>query len=149
MKQHFFTLSTCRLALLAGLLSTLIGCTSEETIQAKAEQESRLKAVSVLYGQYIGRHRGRPPSDEAAFRAFLEKEGTSLMDTFGIASVDELLTSERDQQPYVIIYGREKPLAGPEGMEVIAHEQQGVEGRVFVANNLGAVAEIDAAELMK
>jgi len=117
-------------------------------MQAQEEQGSRLKPLGLLYGQYIGRNRGRPPTDEAAFRAFIEENGSSMMQTYNVSSVDDLFVSERDGQPFEIVYGSgAKPSAG--GRPVVAYEQQGVEGKIMVANDLGDVWEVPAAELVK
>lgn len=126
----------------------MLGCTSAETKQAAEQQESHLKVVGLLYGQYLGRHRGQAPPDEAAFREFIEENGAPMLESFGMTGAD-VLVSERDQLPYTIVFAGSKPATTPDGMQVIAYEQQGVEGKIFIANNLGAVTEIEASQLSK
>ena len=130
------------------LLLPMLGCTSAETKKAAEQQESHLKVVGLLYGQYMGRNRGQAPPDEATFRQFIEENGGPMLESFGMASAD-VLVSERDQLPYTIIFAGSKPASTPDGMQVIAYEQQGLEGKIFVADNLGADAEIEAAQLSK
>ena len=145
---RFHTLRSTCACLISMTLLMVIGCTSHQTIEAAAEQGSNLKPIATLYGQYIGQHRGRPPASEEAFREFIEKEGSAIMESYGIASVDELLVSERDGQPYVIVYaGQPKPTT--QSGSVVAYEQQGVEGKIFVTDDLGDVRQIPAADLIK
>ncbi len=39
--------------------------------QAAAREESRLKPLSLYYGQFTGRNRGNPPADEAQLKQFI------------------------------------------------------------------------------
>lgn len=109
----------------------------------KVEQEtSNLKPLMVLYGRYIGQHRGQPPPNETAFKEFIKSVGLAELPG-GAKDVDSLFISTRDNQPYVIIYGPPKGGTGPGGQPVVAYEQTGVSGHRFVASLLGAVEEVD------
>jgi hypothetical protein len=115
-------------------------CGSNEN---KVKQESsNLKPLMVLYGRYIGQHRGQPPPNEAAFKEFVKSTGAAELPA-GAKDADSLFTSTRDNQPYVIIYGPAKGPAGPGGQPVVAYEQQGVDGKRYVASTLGAIEEVD------
>ncbi len=118
------------------------GCTQQT--QSKKQQESRLKPLSMLYGQYMGQHRGQPPQSEAEFKKFVESQ-KSFLNQFGITDPATLFISERDGQPYVVIYGKPKGPAALAGKPVIAYEKVGVGGKRFVASELGAVEEVDEA----
>jgi len=116
------------------------GCGSNEH---KVEQESsNLKPLMVLYGRYIGQHRGQPPPNEAAFKEFVKSAGAAQLPA-GAKDADSLFISTRDKQPYVIIYSAAKGPAGPGGQPVVAYEQQGVRGKRYVASTLGAIEEVD------
>jgi hypothetical protein len=135
--------------LAAALLVPMLGCTSAATKKAAEQQESNLKVVGLLYGRYQGQHRGRSPADEASFREFIEENGAPLLESFGMPPTADVLVSERDQLPYTIVYAGSKPATALDGMRVIAYEQQGLEGKIFASDNLGAVIEIEAGQLSK
>lgn len=108
-------------------------------------QESNIKPLAMLYGQFMGQHQGRPPSSEEEFKKFIQERGMGILKQFGIPSVDALFISERDKQPYVVIYGEPKGPPALAGQPVCVYERQGVGGRRYVASSLGAVEEVDEA----
>lgn len=129
----------------ASLLIT--GCGSNEE---KVEQESsNLKPLMVLYGRYIGQHRGQPPPNEAAFKDFIKSADTGTLVDGGVKDVDSLFISSRDKLSYVIVYGTPKGPPGPGGQPVVAYEQQGLDGRRYVASVLGAVESVDQEQFRK
>jgi hypothetical protein len=118
------------------------GCSGGGTASAPMQQ-SNIKPLAMLYGQFIGQHQGRPPASEEEFRKFIQERGMGMLKQFGISSVDALFISERDKQPYVVIYGQPKGPAALAGQPVCVYERQGVGGRRYVASSLGAVEEVD------
>jgi hypothetical protein len=125
--------------------AALVGCSSHRVNQA--QEQSNLKPLATLYGQFIGQHRGQPPADEAQFKQFITSKGKDLLRSFNVSSVDELFVSSRDGKPYVVLYGAAatKGPPGPAGSPVVAYEQEGVGGKRFVASSMGAVEEVDEA----
>lgn len=127
------------------LMVSVVGCTGSQTASQETEQSS-LKPLAVYYGRFQARNQGRPPANEQEFREFLSKIPAEDLQGFGISSVDELLTSSRDKQPYVVEYGgTNNPPLGPGGAPVIAYEKEGVGGKRFVGSSLGGVEEVDEA----
>jgi hypothetical protein len=121
------------------------GCGSNE--KQVQRESSNLKPLMVLYGRYIGQHKGQPPPSEAAFKEFIKSADTSALPAGGVKTdVDSLFISTRDHKPYVIIYGQPKGPAGPGGQPVVAYEQEGVGGQRYVASTLGAIEEVDDAK---
>jgi hypothetical protein len=130
---------------MAGISMLCLGCGPAGDSNRQAE-ESCLKPLAIYYAQFIPQHQGKPPKDEAEFKAFL-KEPTNLQyleRDFHISDVDAMFISTRDKKPYVIIYGPSTG-EGPAGQPVIAYEQEGVNGKRFVASKMGAVEEVDSA----
>jgi len=125
------------------VLLTATVCTNTEAVQ---EQASTIKPLAVLYGKYIGEHRGQPPASEAEFKAYVQANGKPILDANKISDADSLFTSSRDHQPYVILYGPLKGPPGPAGQPVFAYEKVGVNGKRYVASSLGAVEEVDDAK---
>jgi hypothetical protein len=106
------------------------------------QQAVHLKDLAVAYGRFIPRHRGQTPANEQEFREFVQQIREELPSK--PTDVNSLFVSPRDNQPYVIRYGIPSTMGGPQA-PVIAYEQQGVGGKRYVANMLGAVEEVDEA----
>ncbi len=119
----------------------LCGCGG--AAQQQAEEESTLKSLAVLYGQFTGQHRGQPPANEAEFKAFVESQNAEWFQLRGISDRAQVWISNRDKQPYVVLYGPVTGPPGPAGKPVIAYESKGVGGKRMVASELGAVDEVD------
>jgi hypothetical protein len=131
------------LAMLVALLVS--GCGGTRTASQKTEQ-STLKPLAVFYGRYISSHMGQPPPNEEEFKKFVSSLPAEDLKGFNLTSADQVFVSDRDKQPYKVIYGVPSGPPGPAGAPVIAYEQQGVGGKRFVASNLGAVEEVDEAK---
>jgi hypothetical protein len=132
---------------LVALTLATAGCRSrQENVPA---MESNLRPLALFYGQFVGQHSGKPPANEEEFRTYLDSLSAGELDAWGVDDVDRLFVSPRDGKPYVVLYG-ENALQGPRWIAdspVIAYEQVGVAGRRLVATALGAVEEVDEAEL--
>ncbi|MCU0877742.1 MAG: hypothetical protein MUF06_08175 [Pirellulaceae bacterium] len=122
------------------------GCGNPEKV---AQESSNLKPLVVLYGQFIGQHRGKPPADEAEFKAFVQKVDPERLKSFQVTDVDSMFISSRDNQPYVVRYGKLEGPAGPAGQPVVAYEQTGVDGKRYVASAIGAIEEVDEETFRK
>lgn len=126
-----------------GLLA-LLGCDGGSQ-QAAAQQESHLKVLSILYGQYLGQHRGQRPLTETEFKKFVVDKGEAVLASFGGLSPETVFVSERDGQPYVVVYrGKSGPLIPGIGTEAVIYERVGVNGKCFAADELGVIEEVDA-----
>jgi hypothetical protein len=119
------------------------GCTGSQSQSAEREQ-SNLKPLAVLYGQFIARHGGQPPASEEEFKAFIDSLDESELPA-EIEDREQLFVSSRDGKPYVVLYGKAATSGppGPAGSPVVAYEQEGQGGTRFVASSMGAVEEVD------
>jgi hypothetical protein len=137
--KRVLSLAVISCSLLLAVLS--IGCGSRA--RPAAPGEKNIRALAVFYGRYIGSHRGQPPANEAAFKAFVKslkpEDIAGMVD--GATDAETLFISPRDKEPFVIRYGL-RP--GPGAPEVLIHEKNGLNGRRLVALGLGAVEEVDA-----
>ncbi len=133
------------LALFVALFTMVsLGCSGRgDNIE---RENSTLKPLVIAYGQYIASHRGTPPANEEEFRAHLNASWDQIKEFQQVKSVDELFISNRDKQPYVVLYGVVTGPPGPGGQPVIAYEKVGVGGKRFIASSLGAVDEVDEAK---
>jgi hypothetical protein len=121
----------------------ITGCGSQN--KSLAREQSGLKKLAIVYGRFLARHQGKPPADEAEFRKYVESLSPADLTPLGIDDSKRLFISDRDNKPYVIIYGQPKGPPGPGGAAVIAYEQEGKAGKRWVASSLGAVEEVDEA----
>lgn len=115
-----------------------VGCNRQG---AAIREVSHLRAVTMLYPEAMRRLGHRPSEQE--FKEFAAKNGTELLKVLEIASLDEMLVSDRDGKPFVILYGN--PPAGVK-KGIIAYEQEGVDGIRQVGYDLGTIEEADAAK---
>lgn len=130
---------------LAVVLTT--GCTGPQNASSEREQ-SNLKPLAILYGQFMGQHRGQPPKNIKDFKEFAASK-SEMLNQFKVANADALLTSSRDGEPYIVVFGKASGPPGPGGAPVIAYEQTGKDGKRWIATSIGAVAEVDEAEFRR
>jgi hypothetical protein len=120
------------------------GCGGSQK-KSLAVQQSGLKKLARVYGQFLTQHRGQPPANEAEFKKYAQSLNADDLASLGVKKADQIFLSDRDNKPYVVIYGQPKGPAGPGGSPVIAYEQEGQAGKRWVASALGAVEEVDEA----
>jgi hypothetical protein len=115
-------------------------------------EENRIKALSLLYGQYTGQHRGQTPADEKEFKQFVASRKETL-ESFQLDpnNIDQLFVSPRDSQPYGIAY-KVKTSGIPDPMAPsppVIWEKVGSAGKHYVADSLGKVELISEDEFKK
>lgn len=131
------------LALLAFPLGA--GCKGTAGPVVPAGQENLL-AISKLMESFLIPNRGQGPKDEAEFKAFVDASGKPTLEAYKITDTASMFTSPRDNQPYVVLYGRDFNKYQTDEGSVVAYEQTGVNGTRLVAFRGGNVSEIaDAA----
>jgi hypothetical protein len=135
--------------LILGVVLTCLGC-GPVGEPNRAQEESGLKPLGIFYGRFVPQHQGQPPKDEAEFKAYLKEPRNleELKKVFNVPDVDAMFVSNRDKKPYIVIYGPTSG-EGPAGQPVIAYEQEGMNGKRFVASKMGAVEEVDEARFRK
>ena len=126
----------CLGALLVAL--TLVGCGAQSDV-AQRQETTHLRSLVSLY-RHAASTLGRPPADEVEFKDFIRNKAKAMVDALKIANVDELFVSERDGQPFVVLYGRRPPEVAP---DLVAYERTGVAGKRYVGYSLGVVQEVD------
>lgn len=117
------------------LATTTIGCSTAKESEDVAAQRANLQGLARAYGSYQKRNRGRVPSSEKALRSYIEKNGGP--EGYGAETIDEMFISTRDNEPYVVVYKKPK--------KVVAYESVGVDGKRYIADDLGVVQEVDEA----
>ncbi len=134
--------SICLVALLT------IGCRSPDGMNNASPDDSRIKELTTTYAMYMNLKGGRPPANEADFKAFISESGDAPLKSAGVGTVEELFVSPRDNELYVIAYGSEAAKRISQGGAVI-YERNGKDGRRLVGNRGGFVDELDEAEFRR
>jgi hypothetical protein len=121
-------------------LTAVSGCSSSSA--PAMEGRVAIENVAKWRQLYSAEHGGQPPADEPAFLTFIEQKLKERGEPF---NQDELLTSPRDGQRFVVQYGEQSAKLGEN--RVTVHEKTGYDGRVLVGFESGRSQEVDAAEL--
>ena len=119
------------------LLAAFLGCGPGGEPEDVTEMRSNMRDLAVAYGNYTKMNRGRVPKSEKSFRAWIDKQGPDFLTSLGVDNVDDIFVSTRDNQPYVVVYGKAE--------QIVAYEAVGVDGRRFITDNLGVTQEVDEA----
>lgn len=143
---HCWNLGLAATLVFAGLLSTA-GCGRGNPVAVGTNRETRvrLNVLATFYVEYLNSHRGRPPADLEAFHQFLQPRSENLK-RFEIDSMEELLTSARDGQPFTIVCG--KPIAVSHSPDTFwaAYEQDGIDGSRLAVRTYGGEGLLNAEE---
>ena len=122
------------------------GCGSDELESPTAV---KLKAVSNFYLDYAVAKQGQGPANEQDLKKHIRSMPDQLLAPSGIDrnAIDSLFVSERDQEPFVVLYGLK--IAGISGNSgsVVAHEKTGKGGKRLVVLANAKVDHVDEARL--
>jgi hypothetical protein len=117
------------------------GCSSPSTDQ---DQDTRpFKALGLIYGKYVGSHRGRQPANQAELLKFATAKESSLLSQLGVSDPEEMFNSPRDGKPLDVVYGT-STVSDPN--PIAAYEQQPMNDKRWVVWTTGALMEVDEAE---
>ena len=116
------------------LVACMIGCSGVEPVETQ-QLRSNMRGLAIAYGRFMSKHRGRPPKSEQQLRDFVDSLGADFLQLADVESVDDMFISSRDGKPYVVLYGKRA--------EIVAYEQEGVDGKRFVATSVGSTEEMD------
>jgi hypothetical protein len=126
--------------LLLGVIMAAPGCSGGGA--PPPMDQLHIETVASWYEAYRSKN-GKPPPNEAAFLAFIEREQKERGVTF---DMNELLTSPRDGQKYVINYKSNS--TRPE-RNVAVYESQGHDGTKWLAFESRWSEEVDEAKLQE
>jgi hypothetical protein len=121
------------------LVPAVIGCNGGGS--DLPESQVHIETVAGWYQSYRAAHDGKAPPNENAFAEFIERE---LKETGQSIDVDELLTSPRDGQKYVINH---KPNSNSLHKNVAVYERNGSHGTKWMAFENKWSEEVDDKKL--
>lgn len=130
-----------RLCLLVMLAVCVVGCGSA----VEDKRDPNLGVLSHFYSRFLMSQRGRPPASKEDLVNYINNEGQRLLESRNIDDVESLFISTRDEQPYVIRYGRAGEPKYSGGLVIC--ERVGVEGKRFVGYSDGTVTELAEDEI--
>ena len=135
--------ATARIAILALLMSTAIGCGASAP-PPKPDVQDRLAKLFNLYRAYTDKNQ-KPPANEQALKDFAAKlSPTERADRLIGDDVEGIFTSPRDNEKFIIKYNiRPEPAVN----RALAWEAKGQNGMHFVALTMGYVVEYDEEQL--
>lgn len=122
----------------AALVPFLNGCSKSEEVGAPPLALSRIQKLASVCREFAVANR-RQPANIEELKNWAKKLPQAQQTNLGIENVDEAFISPRDQQPYVIRGGAQKP--GP--MMILAHEKTGEGGKRYVVTTTGSVLELE------
>jgi hypothetical protein len=103
-----------------------------------------VEEVATWYQLYRARNNRKPPPNEQAFVAFIKK---TMKDEQHIEMEDDFLVSPRDGKKFVVRYG--KPMSENADRNIVVYEQDGYNGKKWIAVEMGYGREVDDAELQQ
>jgi hypothetical protein len=128
------------LSVLVLLIAAASGCGAKSS-DSDPQNAAEFKALLTLY--YAMARTGQPPKNEEEFKSQIRGNLAPMLEKLAVTDADGLFTSKRDGKPLVILYGS-RPSSGA-GQDVVAYEQDGVDGKRLVGFSLGMVEEADQA----
>jgi hypothetical protein len=146
--EHFGeTISVMRFLSLLFLLCVALesGCGSPAA-QSVSSDDTRLRLLGRLYGQYMAENNGEPPADEKQLQDYLDKSAEFLKSQ-SVASPRDLLVSPRDGEPLIILYGKQIVPDENSGFPWIAYESRGADGKKYIIGSRGNVDEMTPEQI--
>ncbi len=121
-------------------LSLNFGC--QNGASTSPTESSNLKPLAVMYGRFISSNQGRGPKDEQEFKDFIKNQPSQELSNLGVTDVESLFVSSRDKKPYNLKFYAAPPAPG-KSINIFAWEQDGIQGKRYVAGTLGEIKEVD------
>jgi hypothetical protein len=127
-------------------VAALPGCGSSELDSPTAK---KLGALGNFYLEHVVAKSGKGPENEQEFKKHIRATPDHVLSVSGIdrGSIDALFSSERDQEPFVVVYGQTITKVGGNSAPVVAHEKTGKNGKRLVGFANGKVELLDESRL--
>jgi hypothetical protein len=140
--------SRLAIGLLLVAVTAIPGCGSDELNSPTA---AKLRALGNLYLDYAGGKNNKGPGNEQEFKKHIRGLPDQVLSPIGVDrnAVDLLFSSERDQQPFVVIYGLAITQISGTSAPLVAHEKTGKNGKRLVAFANAKVELIDESRLQE
>jgi hypothetical protein len=111
------------------------------------DAQIQVEDLAGWYQYYKTKHGNKPPPNEDALVKFIQTVLTERQVPFTAEETEKLLTSPRDGQKYVVLYG--KTVSPRPERNVVLHEKEGYSGKKWVAFESKWAQEVDDTELQQ
>ena len=149
-KPFLVMLSKIRLTRSIGLvaLALLAGCGPDPLASTTAK---RLRGIAEIYLSYAAAKSGGGPASEEVFKKYMKSVDTIQLQMANIdpKAIDDVFVSERDKQPFVIVYGMSITRISGDSKEVLAYEKTGQNGKHLLSYINGKVDHVSADQLQE
>jgi hypothetical protein len=110
---------------------------------------ARLKVLANFYLDCAVAQNGRGPANEQALKKHLRIQPDFVLKTNGVepSAFDSLFSSERDGEPFVVLYGVQISRISGTSAPLVAHEKTGKNGKRLAVCANGKVEAADEARL--
>jgi len=126
------------------LCAAFVGCQAGR--KEIPPEETRIKNLAVVRGQYQSRNKGQVPPNVEALKAFARTLSADQLKGFGVeGDLDQLFISPRDGEPFVYRVVKDGA-PGVGANAVVFYEKTGKNGKRWVAYSTAQVEEVDAAK---
>jgi hypothetical protein len=127
-------------------LAVLAGCGADPLASKTAQ---RLKGIAEIYLSYAAAKSGGGPESEAVFKKYMKSVDAIQLEMAKIdpKAIDDVFVSERDKQPFVIVYGLSITRISGDSKEVLAYEKTGENGKHLLSYINGKVDHVSADQL--
>jgi hypothetical protein len=132
--------------LVLAALICLPGCGSDDLNSPTAV---KLKALSNFYLECTIAQQGKGPASEEVLKKHIRSQPDFILKTNGIepGAIDGLFKSDRDQEPFVVLYGKTIARISGDSTKLLIHEKTGKNGKRLVAYDNGKVDHVNEARL--
>jgi hypothetical protein len=126
---------------------TLAGCGGPDPLTTPTA--ARLRGLSNMYLSYAVAKNGGGPANEETLKKYLRSVDAIQLEMSGIdpKAIDSVFVSERDQQPFVVLYGQSITRISGDSKQPLAYEKTGVGGKHLIAYASAKVDHVDEAKL--
>jgi hypothetical protein len=123
------------------------GCGGDDALNSPAAK--KLRGLGDVYLDFAVAKNGGGPANEQQLKKHMRSMPDFVLQDKGIdpKNIDEVFSSERDQQPFVVLYGTSVTEFSGNSKQVLAHETSGKNGKRLVVFASTKVDHVDEAEL--
>ena len=107
--------------------------------------EVEINKLATWFQYYRTEHRGKAPKNEEELVAFIKKEYEVAPEK--TPDMEQLLTSPRDGQRYIVMYGAKQKSRVDLEKNLACYEAEGVDGKRLVSYESAWTEELDQAAL--
>lgn len=129
------------------VISLMPGCGGSDALTSPTAV--KLRALGNFYLEYALGNGNTGPANEKAFKKHLRNAPDFNLKNYGLDpnNIDSAFVSERDGEPFVILYGVKISEISPTAAPLIAYEKTGQNGKRLVGFANAKVEEVDEARL--